>query len=300
MRRLADPQPGQRAGRALHGQADAADLDDGASGARAATRPATKAITPARLAAAATRAGGRCGPARRRARRGRSPAPSASAASAGVGASVSRRSRVTIAATWALSARPLPVTAAFISLGVCRATGMPAPAAADDGHRAGLGGAHHRAHVVLAEDPLDGDGVGPVLGEPGLDRRARWPAAGRRCRALGGVRTTSTATSVSGRPAEPSTTPSPHRVSPGSTPSTRTAYRLFSRWSVLVIAVRAVRTPVRTYLPAARHDRVPTRRALPAPVSPWLSALTTYTWSTPAARPRHEAQRPDAWCASST
>ena len=33
-------------------------------------------------------------------------------------------------ATWALSARPVPVTAAFTSLGVCHATGSPASAAA--------------------------------------------------------------------------------------------------------------------------------------------------------------------------
>ena len=37
----------------------------------------------------------------------------------------SRSSRVTIAVTCALSARPLPVTAALTSVGVCRATGMP-------------------------------------------------------------------------------------------------------------------------------------------------------------------------------
>ena len=37
--------------------------------------------------------------------------------------------RVTIAVTWALSARPLPVTAALTSLGVWSATGMPRRAA---------------------------------------------------------------------------------------------------------------------------------------------------------------------------
>ena len=40
--------------------------------------------------------------------------------------------------------------------------------------------------------------------------------------ASAGVRTTSTCTSVSARPGAPSTTPMPQRVSPGSTPSTRT------------------------------------------------------------------------------
>ena len=54
---------------------------------------------------------------------------SASAASAGRGGAGSRSTRVTIAVTCALSARPLPLTAAFTSLGVCRATGSPARAA---------------------------------------------------------------------------------------------------------------------------------------------------------------------------
>ena len=50
---------------------------------------------------------------------------SASAASAGLGGSVSRSRRTTICATCALSARPLPVTAALTSLGVCSRTSMP-------------------------------------------------------------------------------------------------------------------------------------------------------------------------------
>ena len=54
---------------------------------------------------------------------------SASAASAGLGGASSRRIRVTIAPTWALSARPLPDTAALTSLGVCSATGSPRRAA---------------------------------------------------------------------------------------------------------------------------------------------------------------------------
>ena len=37
---------------------------------------------------------------------------------------------MTIAVTCALSARPLPVTAALTSVGVCRCTGMPRDAAA--------------------------------------------------------------------------------------------------------------------------------------------------------------------------
>ena len=134
----------------------------------------------------------------------------------------SRSSRVTIAATWALSARPLPLTAALTSLGVCSATGRPRRAA--DHHRdpAGLGGAHHGADVVLAEHPLDGDGVGPVqrrarpraprsIGTAAAARRAARRRCGRRRRRP----------SAAAGPTTPSTTPRPQRVSPGSIPSTR-------------------------------------------------------------------------------
>src|SRR5205085_2555355 len=55
---------------------------------------------------------------------------SASAASAGLGTASSRSNRATIDPTCALSARPLPVTAALTSLGVCMVTGMPRAAAA--------------------------------------------------------------------------------------------------------------------------------------------------------------------------
>ena len=94
---------------------------------------------------------------------------SASAASAGLGMASSRRMRVTIAPTCALSARPLPDTAALTSLGVCSATGMPAAGGADHGDAAGLGGAHDGADVGAGEDPLDRDRVGPVLLDPGVD-----------------------------------------------------------------------------------------------------------------------------------
>ena len=76
--------------------------------------------------------------------------------------------RVTIAPTWALSARPLPETAALTSLGVCRATGSP--------RRAATTIAMPLAWAVpmtvrsgAGEDPLDRHGVGPVLVEPRLD-----------------------------------------------------------------------------------------------------------------------------------
>ena len=72
--------------------------------------------------------------------------------------------------TWALSAWPEPVTAAFTSLGVYVVHRQPGPGPGQHGHRAGLGGAHDRTDVVLAEDPLDRDGVGPVLGDQRGDR----------------------------------------------------------------------------------------------------------------------------------
>ena len=184
--------------------------------------PDTKAIIghlPSRSRSPAPR---RSGPGLPRARRGRWPGRARRRRRPGGGGASSRRMRVTMAVTWALSARPLPVTAAFISLGVCRATGTPAPGRRDDRDRTGLGGAHHGADVVLAEDPLDGDGVRLVLGDPGRRPPPRWRAAARRCRRPARCRTTPTATRVSGRPAAPSTTPSPQRVRPGSTPSTRT------------------------------------------------------------------------------
>ena len=47
--------------------------------------------------------------------------------------------------------------------------GQPAARRADDRDRRGLRGAHHGAHVVLGEDPLDRHGVGLHLVEPPLD-----------------------------------------------------------------------------------------------------------------------------------
>ena len=112
-----------------------------------------------RVESAASRNRARCGTSPARARRPHRPA---------TGRSVSPRRRITIAVTWALSARPLPVTAALTSLGVCSATGMPRRAAATTAMPGCLGRAHHRADVVLGEDPLDRDGIGLVLVEPRL------------------------------------------------------------------------------------------------------------------------------------
>ena len=49
---------------------------------------------------------------------------------------------------------------------------------ADDRHGAGLGGAHHGTDVGLREDPLDRDGVRPVLVEPGLEGHLQGDQAG--------------------------------------------------------------------------------------------------------------------------
>ena len=130
------------------------------------------------------------------------------------GAAVSRRILVTMAPTWALSARPLPVTAAFISLGVCRATGIPAGPRRDR-HRAGLGGAHHRADVVLAEDALHGHHVGAVL-DAARPRRRRSMASSRApMSSPAGVRTTSTATSVAAGRRRPRRHPDRSESAPG-------------------------------------------------------------------------------------
>ncbi len=147
---------------------------------------------------------------------------SASAASAGDGGASSRSSRVTIAPTWALSARPLPETAAFTSLGVCSATGMP------------------RRAATTSAMPLAWAVPMTVRTLCWLNTRSTATASGR-CRSIhssspasiatsrcatgrsDAVRTTPTPTRVRGRPTSPSTTPTPHRVSPGSIPSTRIA-----------------------------------------------------------------------------
>src|SRR5579875_2506720 len=97
-----------------------------------------------------------------------------------------------------------------------------APGRAQDGHRARLGRAHDRAHVVLAEHALDGDRVRPALGEPRLDLLfdGHEPDADLRMRGRADDRRADQPERV---PGPPSTIPRPHRVSPGSTPRTRMA-----------------------------------------------------------------------------
>src|SRR6478609_3740017 len=146
---------------------------------------------------------------------------SASAASAGLGGESSRRMRVTIAVTCALSARPLPETAALTSLGVCKAIGSPRRAAAT---RA-MPLAWAVPMIVLESERANTRSTATASGwysssqasMPFSIVTSRW-AIGRS--AL--VRTTLTSINVRGRPTVPSTTPRPQRVSPGSIPSTRT------------------------------------------------------------------------------
>ena len=175
-RRLARPAAGERAGGALHGQPDPADLDDGAVGRQCGDPAADEAIIgpppgPAgqgrRRTGCADAAGDRRGPqpaaAPDRARGGRWPARGRRRRRPASARSSSPSSRVTIAVTWALSARPLPVTAALTSLGRVQRDRQAAPGGGEQRDAGGLGGAHHRRDVVLAEDPLDGDDVRAVL-----------------------------------------------------------------------------------------------------------------------------------------
>src|SRR3954470_4636713 len=146
---------------------------------------------------------------------------SASEASAGVGLAGSRRIRVTMVATCALSARPLPVTAALTSLGVCSATGTPARAAASTATPAACAVPMTVRTLCWLKTRSTATTSGRSCSiQPSTASQTPSSRAARS--APGGVRTTSTATSSGGRPPLPSTAARPHRVSPGSTPSTRT------------------------------------------------------------------------------
>src|SRR5690606_27898943 len=115
--------------------------------------------------------------------------------------------RVTMAPTWALSARPEPVTAALTSLGVCRATGRPRREA------------HSRATALAWAVPMT------VRTLCWLKTRSTATNSGR-CSSSHCSRPSSRATRRRPRSASAGvrTTPTPHRVSPGSTPSTRTLH----------------------------------------------------------------------------
>ncbi len=127
-----------------------------------------------------------------------------------------------MAPTWALSARPLPVTAALTSLGVWSATGSPRRAA------------QSMATALAWAVPMTVRTLCWLNTRSTATASGRWASshssiprstASRRAgiSASGVVRSTPTATIRSGRPGAPSTTPTPQRVRPGSTPSTRTA-----------------------------------------------------------------------------
>ena len=103
----------------------------------------------------------------------------AAAARRGVSDRSSRR--VTIMPTWALSARPLPVTAAFTSLGVCSATGMPRPADAADALALAI------CHLWRGDSSARLAAAAAAAPQPRIPRSAR-PAPGRRVVVGGGAR----------------------------------------------------------------------------------------------------------------
>ena len=125
-------QRGQGVRRAVQLEADPAHLEDGgAEGRRRRPVPRTNAIIGSLLPGGGHLGDRRvdAGLARRRARCGRSPAPGRRRRRRAWAARRAAAAGVTIAPTCALSARPLPVTAALTSLGVCSATGSPRRAA---------------------------------------------------------------------------------------------------------------------------------------------------------------------------
>ena len=145
---------------------------------------------------------------------------SASAASAGLGGASSRRMRVTMAPTWALSARPLPDTAALTSLGVWSAIGSPRRAATT----IAMPLAWAVPMIVLESERAKTRSIATASGRCSSSQasmpRSMWTRRWETCSSAE-VRSTLTSTSRRGRPTLPSTTPMPQRVSPGSIPSTR-------------------------------------------------------------------------------
>ena len=120
-----------------------------------------------------------------------------------------------------LARAPLPVTAAFTSLGVWKCTSMSRLAAASAITPPACAVPIAVDDVLLREHPLDRDDIGMVGVHPVLDGVAdgEQPALQRFARR---VRTTSTSSAMTCRPWPLSIMDSPHRVSPGSTPITRT------------------------------------------------------------------------------
>ena len=186
--RLADPQAGQRGRRALHRPGRLRRPRPRRRPApTAATLPCTNGDHCAPRLAAVAAVGHRASrrlerPARRRARHGRSPAPARRRRRPG-GAARSRSSRVTMLATWALSARPLPVTAAFTSLGVCSATGRPAPRGARRWRSPPACAVPITVRTLCWLNTRSTATASGGAGDPALVQAALEPrAAGRRCR----------------------------------------------------------------------------------------------------------------------
>ena len=141
----------------------------------------------------------------------------------GRGGSAILSSRITIVVTWASSRpSPLPVTAAFTSLGVCSATGSPRRAGAQDGATPACAARSPVQERWPRPDALHGDRVRPVLSEPAVD--ATFQGSGRAViSAMAGLSDACVPDRRSSRPGAPPSHQVPHRVSPGSTPSTLTA-----------------------------------------------------------------------------
>ncbi len=191
---------------------------------------------------------------------------------------------MTIAATCSLPARPEPVTAALTSLGVCRATGTPARAAASTATPAAcavpmtvrtLCWLNTRSTATTSGRSCS---IQPSTASPMPSSRAATSA-------LAGVRTTSTATSSARRPGRPSTAARPHRVSPGSTASTRTSS------SSGRSCQHHRRSTASTGPGRAGDERQPAAPALPLPP---LAAGTAPPRAAPALRSAPGFARPDA------
>src|SRR5207237_578571 len=138
----------------------------------------------------------------------------------GRGGSLTRSSRVTMVVTWVLSARPLPVTAALTSLGVCRATGSPRRAA----QAIAIAPACAVPITVRTFCWLNTRSTATASGRHASSQASIWVSIASSRVAMSAsadVLMTPTRIMVSARPGAPSTTPTPHLVSPGSTPSTR-------------------------------------------------------------------------------
>jgi len=132
---------------------------------------------------------------------------------------------MTIDSTCPLTATPLPVTAALTSLGVCVATGSPRRAAATITTAAACA----VPITVRTLCWLKTRSTATASGAIRSSHRSTSASMASRRRAGSSslaVRTIPTSTRRSAAPGAPSTAPKPHRVSPGSTPSTSSGTHL--------------------------------------------------------------------------